>query len=226
MEDLAIVCFSCDKNDEVWPVFYACLNKYWPNHPKTYLLTETKYYPLMKTINHDYPLDKWTTRIYKSLEDIPQNKIIFICDDCFLDEKVNIKKLQDCLNLLNKNNIAYINFELSFDSHDGDSIYKGFKKKMSDSSYRLSLLCGIWNKDKLMNILKYKEQSPWQLENSQYMNGYSSYQVTGDKVLSWFRDGPMMCGAKYSGKWSRDLPAFLEKEGLKMDLDKKGFNDK
>ena len=225
MKDLAIVCFSCDKNDEVWPTFYACLNKYWPHHPKTYLFTETKYYPLMKTINFDYPLDKWTTRIYKSLEVIPQNKIIFICDDCFLDDYVNLDKLKNCINLL-KDNVAYINFELSFDSRDGNSIYPGFKVKTEKSSFKLSLLCGLWDKQKLMTILKHKEQSPWKLEGSQFINGYDVYQVDKEKVLSWFRDGPMMCGAKYSGKWSRDLPAFLEKEGIEMDLAKKGFNDK
>ena len=227
MKDFAIVCFSCDKNDEVWPTFKICLDKYWKGHPVTYLLTETLSTPIMKTINYNYSLNKWTTRIYKSLEVIKQNKILFICDDCFLDDYVNKEKLERCLEILDKNkNIAFINLELSFDKRDLNSEYIGFKKKAPNSSYRLSLLCGIWDRKKLMDILKVKECSPWELESMQNILDYDSYQVTGQKILSWFRDGPKQCGAKYAGKWAKELPAFLEKEKIVMDLTKKGFNEK
>ena len=92
MDDLAIVCFSCDKNDEVWPTFKILLDRYWKDHPITYLLTETHKCSFMNTINYNYPLNEWTTRIIKSLQDIEENKILFICDDCFLDNYVNIEK--------------------------------------------------------------------------------------------------------------------------------------
>ncbi len=224
MNDLAIVCFSCDKNDEVWPTFMTCLDKYWPNHPVTYLFTETLNSPLMKTINHDFPLDEWTTRIYLSLEDIPESKVIFICDDCFLDDYVNLDKLKQCYDIV-KDNVAYVNLELSFDPRDLDCEYPGFKKKGPDSSFRLSLLCGLWDKRKLMDILYLKECSPWRLEGAQHMLNYDIYQVDKVKALSWFRDGPKQCGAKYSGRWAKELPEFLAKEGIEMDLTKKGFNE-
>ena len=223
MDDLAIVCFSCDKNEEVWPTFKILLDRYWENHPKTYLLTETLNSPLMETINYDYPLNKWTKRIYKSLKDIKENKIIFICDDCFLDNYVNIEKLKKCLEIL-KDNVAYINLELSFDQNDGICEYEGFKKKMPNSSFKLSLLCGLWDKYKLMDILSVNECSPWALEADQIINGYDVYQVDKVKVLSWFRDGPKQCGAKYAGKWALELPEFLKKENITMNLEKKGFN--
>ncbi len=225
MNDLAIVCFSCDKNDEVWPTFMTCLDKYFPNHPKTYLFTETKYSPLMITINHNYDLNHWTTRIYKSLEDIPESKIIFICDDCFLDNYVNLEKLKKCYDIV-KDNVAYVNLELSFDPNDADCEYPGFKKKTPWSSFRLSLLCGLWDKSKLMDILSTKDCNPWILEGEQIIKNYDVYQVADEKALSWFRDGPKQCGAKYSGKWALELPEFLKKEGIVMDLEKKGFNYK
>ena len=226
MDDLAIVCFSCDLNDEVWPTFMTCLNKYWPNHPTTYLFTESLNSPLMKTINHDLELDKWTTRMYLSLQDIAEEKILFICDDCFLDNYVNLKKFRECYDLLDKDdNIAYINLELSFDPNDLDCDYIGFKKKGPDSSFKLSLLCGLWDKKKLMNILNLMESNPWKLEATQNILQYDVYQVDKEKALSWFRDGPKQCGAKYSGRWAKTLPAFLEKEGIEMDLLKKGFNE-
>lgn len=226
MNDLAIVCFSCDLNDEVWPTFMTCLDKYWPNHPVTYLFTETLDSPLMKTINHDFELDEWTTRIYLSLQDIPEEKVIFICDDCFLDNYVNLDKLKECYDIVNNNaNVAYVNLELSFDSNDLDCEYEGFKKKGPNSSFTLSLLCGLWDKKKLMDILNIMVCSPWHLEASQNVLNYDVYQVDKVKALSWFRDGPKQCGAKYGGRWAKTLPAFLEKEGIEMDLLKKGFNN-
>ena len=58
MDDLAIVIFSCDKNEELWPIFYKCLNKYWANHPKAYLLTETIPCSLFETINYDFDVEE------------------------------------------------------------------------------------------------------------------------------------------------------------------------
>ena len=224
MKDLAIVCFSCDKDEEMWPIFSICLNKYWPNHPRVYLLTETKTSPIIDTICYNYPLNKWTTRIIKSLNDIKENKVVFICDDVFLNDYVNIDKLKDCLKILDKEpKAAYINFEMSFNYYDVFCQYNGFKKKTKDSDFRLSLLCGIWDKKKLIDILSNKEGSPWDVEDSGDILKYDAYIVSDKKVLSWFRDGRAQYAACHNGKWSKDLPDFLKKEGLTMDLEKKGF---
>ncbi len=222
MDDLAIVCFSCDKNEEAWPTFKICLNKYWPNHPFTYLLTASLFCPFMKTINHDYSLDKWSTRIYKSLEEVEEDKIIFICDDCFLNGPVNVDKLEKALELI-KGNVANVNFEVSFLEEDLDCEYEGFKYKPVGSMCRLSFLCGLWDRKKLMHIMERRECSPWDLENEQDTRGYEIYQVADQKILSWFRDGPYQFAAAYRGKWSPELPSFLEQEGIYMNVNKKGF---
>ena len=101
MNDLAIVIFSCDKNEELWPICHHFINKYWPNHPNIYLLTESVKSPLFNTISIPYELDKWTIRIRESLKTIKENKVIFICDDCFINDTVNINKLEECMNILN-----------------------------------------------------------------------------------------------------------------------------
>ena len=74
MNDLAVVCYSCDKNEEVWPIYKKCIDKYWPNHPNIYLLNETKKCDYMNTICYDYDLDHWTIRIRKSLEQIKEEE--------------------------------------------------------------------------------------------------------------------------------------------------------
>ena len=224
MNDLAIVIFSCDNNEELWPVWYHCVNKYWSNHPNIYLLTETKSSDLFKTISCPYELDKWTVRIRESLNIIKEKKIIFICDDCFIKEPVNIDKLNRCIEILDKEeNLASINFELAFDPNDKDTIYDGFKEKTKESAFILSLLSGIWKKKALIDILSVKDIDPWTLEDDQNTLNYKFYQTDKEKVISWFRDEPYSFAALYRGKWNKDIIDFLNKENISIDLDKKGF---
>lgn len=226
MNDLAIVIFSCDKNEELWPIFRTLLNKYWPNHPKAYLLTETKSSSLFGTIVYNYDLQYWTLRIRECLKLIDKTKVIFICDDVFLNAPVNIKKLNKCIELLDNNpNLASINFEMFYDPKDIDTKYYGFRQKTPNSLFVLSFLCGIWNKDKLIDLLSVKVCDPWTLEDDQNYKDYDYYIVSEEKVLSWFRDGPYEMGALYRGKWNKDVVKFLEEENIKVDFDKKGFRE-
>ena len=223
LNDVAIVVFSCDKNEELWPIFMHCLNKHWENHPNVYLLTETLQSDEMKTINHDYDLSLWTKRIRESLMDIPENKIIFICDDCFIDLDVDVKKLKDCFNIL-KDNVACVQFELSFEEHDEPCEYPGFKKKTQDSMIRVSLLCGLWQKDKLIEVIS-EDCDPWAIEAKQDDKGFDYYQVCDHKIISWWHDGPYENGAVRSGKWQHGVEEFLEREEITVDFSKKGFHE-
>lgn len=223
MNELAIAIYSCDKNEEVWPVFYHCLNKYWNNHPNIYLLTETIKCPYMNTISLDYDLDHWTTRIRNSLKMIKEKYVIFISDDLFLNDEVNIEKLLKCINILENDIYSGIQFELSWHENDSDCKYEGFKYKGPNSLYRLSLLCGIWKKDDLIDVLK-NDTDPWTAE----LNGDNTkefLQTYNNKILSWFNDRYGGNGAIRHGKWQHGVEDFLKQEGLEVDFSKKGFLD-
>ncbi|MBQ3307201.1 MAG: hypothetical protein IJG68_03295 [Bacilli bacterium] len=222
MDDFGIVVFSCDKNEEVWPVFKHCIDKYWKNHPKIYLLTETKKCKDIKTICKDYELNKWTRRIRESLAEIPKKNVLFICDDCFLNQEVNIIKLNQSINLLNHDNVACVQYEVSGDPNDIDCEYLGFKKKTPESTYVVSFLCGIWEKEKLIDILE-GDYNPWDLECKQISKGYDYYQVTNKKILSWYRDGLGDNAALRQGKWMPGIKEFLSQENIDTDLTKKGI---
>lgn len=224
MDNFAIVIFSCDKNEELWPAFNQCLNKYWKNHPKTYLFTETLKCPLFETINHDYDVSRWTTRIRESLNDIKEEKILFICDDCFLDRDVNIDKLNRSLEILD-DGYSNIQFELSYDQNDIYSVYPGFKEKTPYSAYKFSLLCGLWNKEKLLDIL-IPDKDPWTLEYEQkYDPSHKFLQICDKKVVSWFNDGYGGNGTLRQGLWQHCVEDFFKKENIEMDFSKKGFID-
>lgn len=224
MNNLAIVVYSCDKNEEVWPAFRTCLNKYWVDHPVVYLLTETISYPYFNTICYDYDLGYWTKRIRASLKDVKEDKIIFICDDCFLDKEVNLKKLSKCLQILD-DGYSNIQFELYSDPNDIDSVYPGFREKTEKSEYRISLLCGLWKKDRLIDILS-EDCDLWTIEDRQeYDKTHRFLQISEEKVISWFNDQYGGNGAIRKGKWQHCVKDFFIKEGINMDFSKKGFGD-
>ena len=224
MNNLAIVIFSCDKNEELWPIFYHCLNKYWNNHPKTYLLTETIQSSYFDTINYNYDVEQWSKRIRYSLNDIKEDNIIFICDDCFLDKEVNLEKLEKSIEILENDGYSNIQFELCYDGADIDSKYPGFKDKTIYSAYKFSFLCGLWKKEKLIDILKV-DGNPWDIECSQKYDPdkHKFMEISDEKVISWFNDGYGGNGAVKYGRWRPSVVDFLKKENIEVDFSKKGF---
>ncbi len=221
MNDFAIVVFSCDKNEEVFPVCLKLLNKYYPNHPRVYVLTETSFFDGAVNITCNMPLNEWSKRIRYSLGEIPYEKVLFMCDDIFLKAPVNTEKLKEASKII-KDNVANVNFEKSFMETDVDSEYKGFKFRPPGSHIRVSLLCGLWSRKKLMEILT-EVCSPWDIEARQKDYGFDYYTNDGESIFSWLNDHPYGNGAIRNGKWQSQVKDFLEKENIEVDYNKKGF---
>ena len=221
MKDFAIVIFSCDKNEEVYPVCLKLLDKYYPNHPKVYILSETKYFRGAISIQCDKPLNEWSKRIRYSLNVIPNEKVLFMCDDIFLKAPVNEEKLMLASKII-KDNVANVNFENSFDDNDVDCEYEGFKFKPVGSKFRVSLLCGLWDRKKLMQVLD-EDCSPWDIEARQKDYGFDYYICTDKPIFSWLNDHIYGNGAIRNGKWQKGVKEFLDSENIEVDYNKKGF---
>ena len=181
------------------------------------MFTETKKCDYFKTINYNYPLNKWSLRMRKSLNDVKEKKVLFICDDIFIKEKINHKKLKEALELL-KDDIACIQFELSVSKYDVKTEHKGFRRKTKHSPFIISFFCGLWQKDKLIDILD-GEYNPWAKESNADPKSYTYYQISGEKILSWFNEGYCKNGALRHGEWQQGIYDFLQKEGLEDDVD-------
>ena len=73
-------------------------------------------------------------------------------------------------------------------------------------------------KDKLIELLD-GESDPWNKENNCDNKGYTYYQISDDKILSWFNDATGKNGALKYGDWQEGIYEFLEKEGLEDEVD-------
>ncbi len=219
---MKIVVFSCDKNEDTFEAFHHCMEKYYPGHPEVIYATESIINPYYKTITKNYPLNQWTRRIRETLQEINDNKILVMIDDCFIREPVNKTRIRYALNEL-KGNIAMFNFEKSFDSTDEDTNIRGFKKRQHGASYEVSLLCGLWQKDKLIDILS-EDSDPWTVEYRQDNKGYDFYINSGDYIINWGYATWKPAGI-FKGKWCREVVDFFNKEGIEVDYGKRGFSD-
>lgn len=219
---MVILVCSCDKNDDLFEAFHYCIEKYYPEHPEVIYTTETIKNPYYKTINKNYPLELWTKRIRETLTEINDKQILLMIDDIFIRKPVDIKRIEYARSIL-KGNVALINFEKVFNKEDKECGLNGFKMRKKGSEYELSLMCGLWDKEKLINILQ-KDSDPWTVEYNQDTKGYDYLINSGDYIIDWgyrtFHNVGVM-----KGKWAREIITFFEKEGIKIDYSRREFYD-
>lgn len=216
---VTLVC-SCDKDEDLFEPFHHCIEKYWKNHPAIVYATETIKNPYYKTISKDYTLDKWTKRIRETLKEIPDDEILLMIDDIFIRKSVDTKRIETARTNL-KGNIACFNFEKVFNKNDLESGLNGWKIRQKGSEYELSLMCGLWNKEKLIDILS-EDSDPWSVEYKQKTKGYDYYINSGDYIIDWGYKTFNPVGV-VKGKWAREVVDFFKKEGIEIDYEKRGF---
>ena len=219
---MIILVASCDKNKDLFEPFYKCMEKYYPSHPEIIYITETIKNPYYKTICKNYPVELWTKKIREALKEIKDDKILFMTDDNFIRQPVDIERIKYVEDNL-KGNIAFFNFEKSFDMNDKPSPYKGFKKKNLKGIAVNSLMCGMWQRDKLIDVLNITCQ-PWEIERLNIAFDYEYYINSEGFIID--------VGYKFQkpfgitkGKWAREIIPFFEKEGIKIDYEERGYYD-
>lgn len=215
-----IVC-SCDKNSDLFEPFHHCMEKYYLEHPEIVYSTETVFNPYYKTICHDYPLNQWTKRIRETVQEMRDEHVLFMMDDIFIRKPVDLVRLkyaEECLS----NNVAMVNLELEWDDNI-DVRLDRIKLRRHGAPYELSLMCGLWNADALMDILS-EDNDPWSVEIQQKTKGYNYLINAGDYIIDWGYKTYQYCGVM-KGKWCREVVPFFEKEGIKIDYSKRGFHD-
>lgn len=213
---------SCDKNADTFEAFNHCVEKYYPKHPEIIYTTETIKNPYYKTISYDIPLEQWTKRIRKTLQDIDDEQILLIMDDCFIRQPVDTQRIEYLSKQL-KGNIAQFCFEKSYDENDKETEVVGMKKRQHGSDYEVSINCGLWQRDKLIDVLS-RDSDPWDVELNQDNRGYDYYINSGDYIINWGYITWIPTGI-FKGKWCKNIIPFFEKENIKVNYEERGFYD-
>ena len=219
---MKLIVLSCSKNEELFAPFSHCLEKYYPNHPEVIYFTDGIVNPYYKTIVVPHDINHWTTGLREFLSQIDDEQVLLMIDDCFIRGPVDEKRINEAAEYIS-GNIALMNFEKSWDENDEETNLKGWKKRRSDSQFEVSLMCGIWQKDKLLKVIE-RDCDPWTIELNQENYGFDYYINAGDYIIDWgYRTFKPVGLVK--GKCARECQEFFEQEGIRVDYSKKGFID-
>lgn len=79
----------------------------------------------------------------------------------------------------------------------------------------------MWQKEALLKVLS-RDCDPWQIELNQQNYGYEYYINSGGYIIDWGYTAWHPAGL-FKGKWCKEVVPFFEKEGIKIDYEKRGF---
>ena len=219
---MKIIVLSCSKNKELFYPFWWCMQRYYPEHPEVIYFTDGVINPFYKTIAVKNELETWTKGFREFLNQIDDEQVLLMIDDCFIRRPVDLVRIKYASNWL-RGNVACMNFEKSWDEEDEETELIGWKKRKHGSSFEASLLCGLWQKEKLLKVVE-RDCSPWEIEENQDNCGFDYYINSHDYIIDWGYRTFQPCGV-VKGKWTRECQEFLDGIGIKVDYSKKGFVD-
>lgn len=208
---MKIIVLSCSLNGDTFHPFHYLMEKYFPNHPEIIYFTDGIINPYYKTIPIEMTLDKWTKGFREFLNKIPDDKILLMIDDCFIRKPVDVKRIEYAAEHLT-GNIALMNFERSWDENDEPTDLDGWKKRKHGSEFEVSILCGLWQKEKLLKVIE-RDCSPWDIELEQDGCGFDYYINSGDYIIDWGYKTFQPVG-KVKGVWTKETIDYLKNEGL------------
>lgn len=216
---MKVIVMSCSINWVLFEPFHHCMEKYWPSHPEVIYYTDGIINPYYRTIAIPHDLNHWTTGLREFLRQIDDDKVLLMIDDCFIRKPVDTARIEEA-EVEISGNIACMNFELSWDDRDEPTALPGWKKRKHGAAYEVSLMCGIWQKDKLMDVVS-RDCDPWTIELDQDSKGYDYYINSGWYIIDWGYRTFQPCGVQ-KGSWTAECIRFLESEGLNIQYEKLG----
>lgn len=217
---MKVLVLSCDKNKDTFEPFHHCIEKYWSSHPEIIYKTETVLNSYYKTICTNYPLSSWTKGVRDALKQIDDNHVLLMMDDIFIRQTVDTERIYYADTHF-KETIAMFNFEKSFDINDEDTDLIGFKKRRHNSDYEVSIMCGLWDKNKLLNVIA-DDSDPWTVEFKQNNCNYDYYINSDDYIIDWGYRTWHWAGI-CRGQWCQETVDFLISEGINIDWSKRGI---
>ena len=210
---MKLIVLSCSKNVDTFLPFCHFMEKYYPNHPDILYLTDGIKNPFYETIPVKNQLETWTKGFRKFLKQIEDEYVLLMIDDCFIRRPVDVERIEEAESIMAAEpNVALMNFELSWDENDEETDYIGWKKRKHGSRFEVSLMCGLWNREKLLKVVD-RDCTPWEIEEDQDGKGFDYYINSGDYIIDWGYKTFQPVG-KVKGKWTEETLNYLKNEGL------------
>ncbi len=232
-DDLTIVVCSCDKNEDVWDLYFKIFDRQWANCKYPIVLnTESKNYENdygVKTLNL-YSSDEnpdWSSRMIKTLQSIESEYVLITLEDHFLCDKVDTERFDELLERMKRDKkISCVSFEYRQFKNKHPKRFMCFERSSVNRIFRINLDTSLWRKDKMLKYLK-EGENPWEFE----LNGteraiwdFSGYYYTYDSenfVIKYYANDIRKGYGIFGGKWNWRMPELAQEYGYKIDTEKR-----
>ncbi len=234
LNNVTVLVQSCDKYEDLWPVFFEVFKKQWPDCPYNIVLnTETKSFSYSGLNITSFNIYKgkteeeinavsWSERYMETLKRIDTKYVFVILDDFFIHEKVNTKGFYDLVCKVDK----IKNFGAVYCNFNNTPTFYNKRLDMyyihHDTMSRVNSVCGLWNKDELKKTL-IKGETPWTYEPN------ATIRYKAKKNIRFFAVNNETTPLKLDfheqivkGKWSYECKNLLEKLGINIDFSVRG----
>ena len=204
---MQILVLSCDKYEPCWKPFFTLLEKYYPGHPKTFLVTETKTCPYCETININS--DKWGVRFKGALNQLTDDDVLVMLDDFFIRGPVDAERISK---IKTNNEIMCYNFEQDY--REPLIKLKEWDIQKNNQIYLNSCQPTVWNRKLLIERLD-DNKTPQEWETTVINSPYIHFINNQGYIIDiGYRHQPLSIGWGITrGKIAKECIAFLEKQG-------------
>lgn len=227
MRNTSVLIYSCDKYSDVWYPFFTLFFRYWDCPYKVYLCTESKIcqMPRVNTINAD---GTWTERMQKAVREIPTKYVIGMCEDMFFRRPVNGGIIGNCvLYMEHDHTIGCFNFEKEREPGIQliESNYLDFAQKpAAGHHFQKSCQATLWRRSYLEKLLDCKLDAwHWEWQEREHPLKHMIWDgLISEMAFDYglYNRNPF---GIVQGKWyKRDVAPLFEKEGIEIDLEKRG----
>ena len=211
----AVYVSSYDGCADLWDTFFSMIDRFWPNcgYP-IYLINNEKVY------NHEGisvvntgPEINWFNRTINSLSDLNEKYSMFMLEDYLISKKIENETIDEILSFMELNQAFY--YQLSVGNTKSREKMRTIVS--AKTSYPISLQPAIWEREKLLLILKQiNGKTPWDVEN--YF--IKEYQGKKDVINGAYHDTRDILGYKNGvlrGKWIPSTIDYYRKLGILID---------
>lgn len=234
--EVTVIISACDEDIDTLYPFFTLLKKFWADIPSSWKIlvnTETIRYEddevnlLQPMIEFGGKKVAWTTRLNRILRNINSEYILLILSDYFFMGNVKQDIVDKCITWMDENKeIGVFYFDTNPYCVKEESKYEGFERGRNGDSFLANAQIGLWRKEVLMELTRYKED-PWQWEQlaserTYYMkNEFYFLSENTEKVFvyDWTATGCAICARK----WTKGCIELFKENNIECDFSKRGI---
>ena len=215
----SVIISSCDTREDIWHPFFTLFFRYWPDCPfPVYLISNYKKYEDFRVKTILVGDDKgWSSNMKVALKQVTSPCVICMLDDLFLEKRTNTEYIKSLIDHAQNNSIGYIGLVPFFnlDKDYTDALNLG---KISKSVDRISHRASLWDKKILSDLLVNGEDVvQMEIEGSKRSLAVATPFLSVKEPVMYYH----VRSAIIRGKWMYDAVKLCQKEGIKLDLDRR-----